>query len=358
MPRQIIPALLIKEQAGIDPKSHIIRDLQSPNDSVIENDENVDLGAGNVFRSAQHAPPSQAGCDPNAPAKLAFILNDAFVFAVEPTQTEGALRRQFGLNPKVQLLRDLVGPNDKPIADDEKVHFKDGPVFVTVFDIEEHCKDGDALSPCDGYLIRVDDTKIVMRESHPTGREILLRAGKDPKLTMLNQKIGKRFEPVPLDKKVDLTACGVERFTTLPNEQSEGRGSASRDFALPELDQELLEDSNLNWETVQEGESKWLIIHDIAVPQKFLQRPTSVAIQILPGYPSTPLDMAYFNPPVHRIDNKTIPCTEAVQIVRGLGWQRWSRHYTPENPWKLGEYNTLTHYLLSQSWLDREAQKP
>jgi hypothetical protein len=57
---------------------------------------------------------------------------------------------------------------------------------------------------------------------NPTGRQILVLAGKDPTTTMLNQKIGKAFKAIGLNEKVDLTACGVERFTTLPNEQSEG----------------------------------------------------------------------------------------------------------------------------------------
>ena len=357
MPRRIVPALLIKEQSGAGHDEHLIRDLQSPNDTPVGDDADVDLGKGNVFRTAKHSGGRGSDCAPSAPPKLAFILNDRFVFAVEPTQSEASLRRQFDLDPKVQLLRDLEGPNDKPIEDNEKVRFEDGPVFVTCIDIERHCKDGNPPPHCDGYLIRVDDTKLVVRTPNPTGREILILAGKDPNLTMLNQKIGKSFESVPLDTRVDLTKCGVERFTTLPNEQSEGRPSALRDFALPEEDQELLDGSNLAWETVTDGENKWLIIHDITLPSAFVQRTTSVAIQIHAGYPTTPLDMAFFHPAVQRIDQRTIPATEAIVSIKGTGWQRWSRHYTSENPWKPGEYNTLTHYLLSLSWLDREAKK-
>lgn len=67
--------------------------------------------------------------------------------------------------------------------------------------------------------------------------------------------------------------------------------------------------------------------------------------------------MAYFNPAIRRVDGGTIPCTEATQRIDGLDWQRWSRHYTPANPWKIGEYNILTHYLLCLSWLDRDARR-
>jgi hypothetical protein len=130
-----------------------------------------------------------------------------------------------------------------------------------------------------------------------------------------------------------------------------------REFVLPEGDAELLDDSGLQWEAITEGASKWLIIRSIPVPSAFVASTTSVAIQIPTGYPAAGLDMAFFSPPVRRVDGGSIPCTEATQNIDGLLWQRWSRHYTSANPWKIGEYNILTHYLLCLSWLDRDARR-
>lgn len=141
-------------------------------------------------------------------------------------------------------------------------------------------------------------------------------------------------------------------------ERAIGRGRpVRRDFALPEEEVELLDGSGLRWEAITEGGSKWLIVRSIPLPSAFVASTTSVAIQIPTGYPATGLDMAYFNPAIRRVDGGTIPCTEATQRIDGLDWQRWSRHYTPANPWKIGEYNILTHYLLCLSWLDRDARR-
>lgn len=356
MPRRILTALTIKEQAGVPSDLLLIRDFQSPVDVVLQDDDEVDLAQGNVFRTIPRCDAS-AGCTaPNALPKLAFFVNDSFEITVEPKQTEASLRRLFDLLPKVQLLRDLESPNDQPVGTNEAVLFENGPVFVTCVEIEKHC--GSEQPPsAQRYIIRVGDKRIVMASPKVTGRQILIAAGLNPAENMLNQKIGKRFQPVGLDEIVDLTGCGIERFTTLPNEQSEGRPQFRRQFTLPEEDVELLDGSGLAWETVTEPSGKWLIIHNIALPAELGGGETSAAMQITPGYPSAALDMAYFNPPIRRVDGKAIPCTESSQPLVGLSWQRWSRHYTSANPWKVGEFNVFTHYLLCRSWLEREARK-
>lgn len=222
MPRRIVTALLIKEQAGLGSNVALIRDFQSPFDEGFRDEEEIDLAQGNVFRGAaglcggNHR---EADCPP---PKLAFILDDRFEIVVGSEQSEASLRRLFGLHDKVQLLRDRASQFDEPINEGETIEFSDGPVFLSCVDLEKHCSDGSHPPHSSRYLIRVDKTRILVENPEPTGREILILAGKDPAATMLNQKIGKAFTPVGLNQKVDLTACGVERFTTLPNEQSEG----------------------------------------------------------------------------------------------------------------------------------------
>lgn len=222
MPRRIVTALLIKEQAGRGSDVTLIRDFQSPFDEEFRDEAEIDLAQGNVFRSkVGHCGGNhhEADCPP---PKLAFILDDRFEIVVGSKQSEASLRRLFGVQDKVQLLRDRESQFDEPIGEGESIEFSDGPVFLSCVDLEKHCSDGSHPPHSSRYLIRVDKTRILVDTPDPTGREILILAGKDPAATMLNQKIGKAFTPVGLAQKVDLTACGVERFTTLPNEQSEG----------------------------------------------------------------------------------------------------------------------------------------
>lgn len=355
LPRQTLTALTIKEQAGMAPDEVLFRDYQSPSDVAFSDNDEVNLAQGNVFRIGNRCDAVAGQTAPEALPKLAYLVDDRVTTTTQAKQTEDSLRRLFDLDAKVELLRDMESPDDTPIAANVPVFFKDGPAFLTCVDIGKHC--GCPLPDTRRYIIRVDDKRIVVDKPKVTGREILVLADLDPAVTMLNQKVGKRFEPVPLDKLVDLTACGVERFTTLPNEQSEGRPNLRRQVPLPEEDVDLLNGSDLVWETVSDPHGHWLIIRDIPLPEVFAPASTSVAIQIPSGYPATALDMAYFFPPVRRLDGKNIPCTEAMQTIDGASWQRWSRHYTPANPWKVGAYNVFTHYLLSQSWLERETNR-
>ena len=357
MPRRRVSLLTLKEQAGIQSESHLVRDYQSPVDVVLADDAEVDLGEGNVFRKVARSEASAAHATCSEPAKLAYFIDDACEMSVNAEQTEASLRRLFGLHSKVQLLRDLESPNDTPISETETVRFSDGPVFVTCVDIEKHCGGGEAPPPARRWIFRVDDKRYVSNKPKLTGREILVMAGKNPAATMLNQKIKKRFEPIGLEQIVDLTLAGVERFTTLPNEQSEGRAATRRQVALPEEDTDALDASGVLWETVLDGGNRWVLVHGIPLPDIFLAKPTVVAIQIPSGYPPAALDMAYFHPPVQRVDGLPIPCTEATIQIEGTSWQRWSRHYTGTNPWKPAEYNVFTHYLLTQTWLEREVKR-
>lgn len=291
------------------------------------------------------------------PPKLAYFIDDAYQLSVNAEQTEASLRRLFDLHPKIQILRDLESPNDTPIGETEKVRFSDGPVFVTCVDIEQHCGGGEEPPPAHRWIFRVDDRRYVTNKPKLTGREILVLAGKNPAATMLNQKIKKRFEAIGLEQVVDLTTPGIERFTTLPNEQSEGRAATRRQVALPEEDMDALDASGVSWETILDGSGRWVLVHGIPLPDVFVATPTSVAIQIPSGYPPAALDMAYFHPLVRRVDGQSIPCTQATTQIEGASWQRWSRHYTATNPWRPAEYNVFTHYLLTQAWLEREAKR-
>lgn len=93
----------------------------------------------------------------------------------------------------------------------------------TEIDIEEFAKNNKPVPKGKKYKIRVDRTKYVTDKECLTGREILELAGKTPhNRYQLNQKVKGSVQKVGYDEKVDFTTPGIERFMTLPLDQTEG----------------------------------------------------------------------------------------------------------------------------------------
>jgi hypothetical protein len=74
------------------------------------------------------------------------------------------------------------------------------------------------------YRIRVDRERFVVNTAEMTGRQILELAGRcPPEQWILSQKLhGGDVVTIALDRVVDFRAPGVERFMTLPKDQTEG----------------------------------------------------------------------------------------------------------------------------------------
>jgi Prokaryotic E2 family E/Multiubiquitin len=222
-------------------------------------------------------------------------------------------------------------------------------------DLEELSKSGQR-PPTNArhFRIRVDMQTYVVDVPSMTGRAILTLAGKiPPDRFILHLRVrGERPREINLDELVDLTQPGVERFTTLPRDQTDG--VVRRQFVLSEDDTVAMDELGLSWETVTEGQSKWVLVHQCPVPPGYVQREVSIAVRVENGYPRTPLDMAYYDPPLSLASKKAIPASDQVQQIDGRPWQRWSRHYSPENPWRPGIDSIATHVTLARAWLERE----
>lgn len=132
--------------------------------------------------------------------------------------------------------------------------------------------------------------------------------------------------------------------------------SLRRDFALPPEDVEYLDALGRPWELITD-KAQWLVIHGHPLPPGYCLESVSVAIRIEAGYPHAALDMVYFYPFIARSDSKPIPAADSKQVMDGKEWQRWSRHRTPQNPWRPGEDNIESHHLLIKDWLEREFKK-
>lgn len=93
-----------------------------------------------------------------------------------------------------------------------------------IVDIEEYAKAGRKPPKAKSYRIRIDKNQYVVNVSEMTGRELLNLAGKVPATNYLIYQTLHGGEPrkIGLDEKVDFTTPGVERFRTLPLDQTDG----------------------------------------------------------------------------------------------------------------------------------------
>lgn len=129
-----------------------------------------------------------------------------------------------------------------------------------------------------------------------------------------------------------------------------------REFELPAEDIQFLEKYGCPWETISD-KTLWVLLHAFRTQHPgYNHSCVTAAVRIETGYPNAALDMVYFYPALARLDGKTIKATQVKQRIRDLEFQRWSRHYTPQNPYIIGEHNLETHILTVEDWLSREFQ--
>lgn len=95
-----------------------------------------------------------------------------------------------------------------------------------IIDLEEFAKSNRKPPKAKSYKIRIDKQKHVVNVSAMTGRELLNLAEKVPSTNyMISQKFrGGEAKKIGLDEKADFTTPGVERFMTLPLDQTDGGG--------------------------------------------------------------------------------------------------------------------------------------
>jgi len=234
-------------------------------------------------------------------------------------------------------------------------------VIIEIVELEEHAKHHhDKPAPhAKHYAFRVDKTRVVVDTPTITGRQILEKVGKTPEGFKLYQhKRGHQPILIGPDQEVDLREPGVERFTTMPKDTTEGLDGPCRrqDFRLPESDEAYLNSLGLPWEAVRDGSTQWLIIHNWKLPSGYNQAETSLALLIPDNYSDSQIDMVYFNPHLARADGRAIGAL-ATQTIAGVSWQRWSRHRTGANPWRPGVDDVASHLALVDEWLRREFSK-
>ncbi|MCB2194426.1 MAG: multiubiquitin domain-containing protein [Bacteroidetes bacterium] len=94
----------------------------------------------------------------------------------------------------------------------------------TIIDIELFAQEGKEIPKNQKYKIKVDRQKYIVEIECMTGKEILHLAGKTPpERFQLNQRFkGGKVQKIAYDQVVCFTEPGVEKFMTIPLDQTEG----------------------------------------------------------------------------------------------------------------------------------------
>lgn len=188
-----------------------------------------------------------------------------------------------------------------------------------------------------------------------TVRHALELAKIDPDLpwTFVLKADGKK-EPVELSTVIDLTKPGIERLRVMPKVINNGEGpSQRRQFSLLDQDVTFLDSASHRWETVIDGERRWLLLHDYKLPVGYQQSSTTLAIEVPALYPAAELDMFYCTPALSLQTGAGIPQTEYQQPIFGEVFQRWSRHRASQ-VWSPTGDSVVTHLGLVEESLQRE----
>jgi hypothetical protein len=105
----------------------------------------------------------------------------------------------------------------------EVVEDADGDVvFAELIDIEEYAKRGERPPRAKNYRFRVDDHHYTTEKSELTGRQVLAFAAKTPDSYHLRLRVHGQVRTIAPDDVVDLREHHLERFTTIPRENTDG----------------------------------------------------------------------------------------------------------------------------------------
>jgi Prokaryotic E2 family E len=126
-----------------------------------------------------------------------------------------------------------------------------------------------------------------------------------------------------------------------------------RQYELSEDDKAGLVARGLPFETVKEGEAKFLILPTYPIPAGYSVREAIALLRIPPSYPDEQIDMVYFSPALSLTSGRQIRQLTSCQFD-GRAFQQWSRHRTNVNPWRPGLDSICTHLLQVDNWLQRE----
>lgn len=208
------------------------------------------------------------------------------------------------------------------------------------------------------YKLKIDGKMFDIQDRYVTGRDILVLAQKTPLADygVALQEHGHNMRPIGLDESVDLEKPGIEKFVTYHTGHSDGEEGpkGSFPFELPVEDQDYAKSLSENLERVLEGGRRWLLLHNFPIPEGYNHNKVTAAVMLPIGYPQSAPDMVYFYPALALTSGKKIHAAEATVTIQGKTYQRWSRHFLTQEPWRPGIDSLETYALMISGWLERE----
>jgi len=342
MPRQLVKVAVIMAQAEIPPDFVLLRDYDSPDDTVLADDETVDLAHGNVFYRLPVCDAKTHGhCD--APPKLALFVDDRPEVTINAHQSGKTIRELFGFKDDVSLYRDYESPLDQSIGLEEAAPFDKGPVFYTR---RQHTQ----------LAIIVNNKRFTEAEGvkhRMTGLQIATLVSETPRNTEVFKlpKKGEQGEPeqVPLDKEICIE--NGDEFRVVRNNVAGGFIEPSR------IDRELerLKQGGCRVDFIQQPFPA-VIYRDVPTRPGYRHIQMTDVLVIVPGgYPGQPLDGAHL-PEGSPLLGRVAGSPQGLVVADGRRWQLVSYH--PHNgggasPWNKDKHGLHTYFDEVLCWIHR-----
>lgn len=112
---------------------------------------------------------------------------------------------------------------------------------------------------------------------------------------------------------------------------------------LPPHDMAFLADRAIAHTIQPERGMICVVIQSWPVPPGYQQAETDLLLRLASGYPDVPPDMWWCDPALVLVNGKRPQATESTEAYLGRNWQRWSRHFQP-NQWQ-SHLDGLESYL-------------
>jgi len=331
MPRQRVAATVVRHQAGIPADHALVRDHNSPDDPVIEDNATLDLAHGNVFYSApacEVMPRPHCASEP----KRAYFVDDRWELAGPVTQTGRSIRDLFGLGSDVELLRDLESPNDTPVGLDDPAIFGDGPVFRTRKDLAtlKIFVNNQPFTAADG----------VRREMN--GRQIAALVRMTPDNADIYRVEGSGQVQIGGDQTVKIESC--QHFRVIKKCVTAG-------FEASRVERELarLREGGARVTLVANPDA--VILHDLPGLDGIA---VDVLVSVPSGYPGGMLDNAFL-PKDSPLLNMLPGAVQHAITANGREWIQKSLHphNAPGNQWDKNRHGFHTYYGEMLAWVSK-----
>jgi hypothetical protein len=222
----------------------------------------------------------------------------------------------------------------------------------------EHKQDDDEERPSHEppWKLNVQGVIVESRRPRINVRDAIKQAGFDPEAgwIIVLKVSGEPKKPVELGDTIDLRHPGIEKLRLTPKQIDNGEASPPRrcDFALLPQDEAHLDRLGIRWETVLDGQRRWLRLPAYPLPQGYTAETTNIAIEVPVSYPGAQLDMFFCHPALALKRGGSIPQTGHQESVCGISYQRWSRH----RKWDSARDRLATHLALVDESLRREVE--